>query len=300
MTAPSLAAQQTALLDALLLNTIDLIALDAEFIWASGLKRSKNAASLLRGLRAYRAHAHVQCVAALQASHPALQQLLGEDNFAHLAQNFWQAQPPERGDLARWGEGLPAFLQHLPSLKELLAEHAYLPDVAQLEWALHRAATTADSALDRASFSKLATMAPEALTLRLSPGCFLQTSAFPTAAILQLHRPQDAAMHMQARATVAQGWALDAGRKFHALVWRRGFQPCVRTVGSAEAALIAALLAKQSLIRALDAALACDASFDFSAWLQSQVGSEDQGGLVIAVQSLQAVPHAHLARRADH
>jgi hypothetical protein len=287
MKAPSLQIQQTALLDALLFNTPKSIALSADFIRAIGLKSTKNTVFLERGLGAYRAHAQAQSVAAMQACYPVLEQLLGDQNFAHLAQDFWQAMPPERGDVAQWGAALPEFLRSFPALQGLIAEHAYLPDVAQLEWALHLAATAPDTELDRASIALMTEHEPSALSLGLSGGCFLQASAFPTAAIVQLHRAQDAAVHAQAREAVQRG--LDHSRSpevFHALVWRRGLAPAVRPVEPAEAALIAALLAQQSLAAALDAAFAVDAQFDVSAWLQAQIQDPSRHGLMTGVVRL--------------
>lgn len=276
--------QQTELLDLLSENTINSIALGAYFTRANAQNSFKNTALHTRGLRAYRANAQVLATAALQASYPVLQQLLGEENFRHIAQDFWQAAPPVRGDLAQWGGELAAFVQDHPNLKELLVEHAYMPDVARLEWALHRAATAQDAQLDTASFVRLSEDAPETITLRLSEGCFLQSSAFPTAAIVQLHRPQDAEVHDSTRLIVAQALAAPPSgtSRFHALAWRQGFQPCVRPLSKAEAAMLGALLAQQSLGTALDAAVSSEAHFDFSVWLQAQVAH----GLVIGVSSM--------------
>jgi hypothetical protein len=277
----TVAQQQAALLEALLLKTTNFIALSADSTRANALKSLKNTPLLMRGLQAYRANAKALSEAALSASHPVLRQLIGEDNFRHLAQEMWRALPPERGDVAQWGGALPEFLQRLPGIQALLAEHAYLPDVAQLEWALHSAATAPDSLLDAPSFSLLSSHSADLLQLHLCDGCVLQTSAFPAAAIVQLHRKQDAVAHEQARQAIAEH---QAGSPCHALVWRQGWAPRVRMACAAEAALISSTLAGQPLALALDAALAIDAHFDFSHWLSAEV----QSGLLIGVLAL---PH---------
>ncbi|MBS7806080.1 DNA-binding domain-containing protein [Variovorax sp. PCZ-1] len=269
-----LAAQQTALLDLLHLNTIDLIASCADSMPANGHISLKNSASALRGLRAYRANAQELSVQALQASYPTLQQLLGEENFSHLAQDFWQAMPPVRGDLAQWGGELAAFLSQVPALQALLAEHAYLPDVARVEWALHQAATASDAVLDAESFQRLATQDPAQLRLQFSPGCALLRSAYPVVALVKLHDARASDLHGAAREQISNGEAQTA------LIWRRGFRPMLERTDAASAALIEATLDGHSLSQALDAAMAQAADFDFSAWLSISV----QTGLLIGVR----------------
>lgn len=270
-----LAAQQTALLDALNLFTTDLIAIRADSMPANGHICFKNPASTLRGLRAYRANAQELSAQALQAAYPTLQQLLGVENFAHLAQNFWQTHPPERGDLAQWGQGLAAYLAQVPQLQALLAEHAYLPDVARVEWALHVAATASDAALDAQSFQWMASHDPAQLRLQLSPGCALLRSAYPVVAIVQLHDTRYSDAHAAARETIAKREPQTA------LIWRQGFRPMLGLSDAALASLIEASLQGESLAAALDAALAQTPDFDFSAWLADSV----QMGLLLGLHS---------------
>ncbi len=120
-----LAAAQTALLDLLHLNTINSIAFSADSIAATAHFSFKNPEQTQRGLRAYRANAQELAASALQASYPVMQQLLGEENFRHLAQSMWQALPPQRGDLAQWGGALAAYLRDVPQLQALLSEHPF-------------------------------------------------------------------------------------------------------------------------------------------------------------------------------
>ncbi len=270
---PSLAMQQTALLDLLHSHTINSVANYADFIRENGLFSSKNLATELRGLRAYRANAQALSASALQASYPVLQQLMGEENFQHLAQDAWQARPPERGDLAQWGGMLPAYLQQVPQLQALLREHPFLPDVARVEWALHEAATAADADLDAASFQWLASQDPAQLRLLLSPGCTVLPSIYPVVSLIQLHDPRASALHEGARAAIA------ASEPQTALIWRQGLRPMLSGADAASATLVEAALQGLPLSTALDAALALSADFDFSAWLRESV----QTGLLIGV-----------------
>ncbi|NJS35385.1 MAG: DUF2063 domain-containing protein [Brachymonas sp.] len=218
----TLAAQQTALLDLFALKTPDLIALRAYSMPENGHFSFKNPAATVRGLRAYRANAQEISERALKSVYPVMAQLLGDENFAHLAHGLWQTKPPERGDLAQWGQGLAAYLAHVPQLQTLLAEHAYLPDVARVEWALHVAATATDAALDGESFQLLASHDPAQLRLMLCPGCFIVRSAFPVVAIHQLHDARTEQLHAAAREAIAQHepQSRSFGGKAFARCWR--------------------------------------------------------------------------------
>jgi hypothetical protein len=117
-----------------------------------------------RGLAAYRNNLRALSAQALAVPYARLRESLGEDDFAVLAWSFWRAHPPERGDLAQWGEVLPNFLV------ERAGEDSGLPDLARLDWALHVAERAADADLDAASLARLGDTPPEQLWLQLRPG----------------------------------------------------------------------------------------------------------------------------------
>ena len=267
----TLAREQTALLDLLHLNTIDLIALSAYSVPANGHFSLKNPEQMLRGLRAYRANAQAQCEISLQAVYPILQQLLGEENFMRLAQDFWADMPPTRGDLAQWGGDLAVYLAQVPQLQELLQDCPFLPDVARLEYALHCAATATDAVLDLQSFEVLAQEEPSDLGLHLTPGCALLRSAHPVVSIARLHDARLSDAHEAARVAITEGASQNA------LIWRCGFRPMFEAIDAAPAALIEATLQGQSIALALDAALSQASDFDLQAWLAASV----QSGLLI-------------------
>lgn len=217
-----------------------------------------------RGLAAYRANAHASAERALQAAYPVIAQLMGEDNFQYLARDFWHRHPPQRGDLAQWGNDLPAFL----ATSEQLADTPYLADVAHIEWALHRCGGAADCAQDSASFAALAQHAPEALSVLIAPGATVLASPYPAAAVVLAHQGQGSMEHAAAL------W--HAGVAQTALVWRQGFVPRLRVLHDAETAFASAACAGHTLAYALDLA---HPDFDFSKWLANQV----QNGLLLGV-----------------
>ena len=252
----ALAAQQQALLDALL-------------VWPRDDDVEKRAISVsrtgARGLKAYQANGHALAERALQAAYPVVTQLLGAESLQALARAFWHAQPPRCGDMAQWGEGLAAFL----GASAQLAETPYLADVARVEWALHTCASAADQAADPASFALLMTHDPAELRLVLAPGCQVLTSAWPVASLMDAHRlgnPSLAEAGQRVREAVAET----------ALVWRAGLRPAVREARAGEAAWVAALLAGQTLAPALDGAPA----LDFNAWLPHAVQTQLLLGVV--------------------
>jgi hypothetical protein len=186
-----------------------------------------------------------------------LQQLIGEKNFRHIAQDFWQAMPPERGDLAQWGRTLPEYLPQVPQLQALLQDHPYVADVARAEWALHVAGTASDAELDAPSFQLLAEHDPAQLRLI--------RSAFPVVALIQLHDARASNMHEAAREAIAKG------EPQIALIWRKGLRPVIGSIDLATVAFIEATLQGQPLSAALDIAFEQNPDFDFSAWLAAQV-----------------------------
>ena len=137
-----------------------------------------------RGLQAYQSHGLALAERALGAAYPVIAQLMGDENFAALAQHFWRQKPPTCGDLAQWGKGLANFLSVAPQL----AAEPFLADVARVEWALHRASFAADASADMASFACLSAGAPATPSLTLSPGVWLLASAFPVVSLIHANR----------------------------------------------------------------------------------------------------------------
>lgn len=226
-----------------------------------------------RGLQAYQANGLALAERALAAAYPVVSQLVGTESFAPLARYFWRQQPPQRGDMAQWGGALADFLDAAPQL----AEEPFLGDVARVEWALHCASSAQDAQSDLASFSLLSSGKPERVTLSLSHGVAVFASPYPVVSLVNAHllnHPSLAEAAAQLQSRVAE----------HALVWRQGFKPRVRTSGAAEHALVLALQVGVTLEQALDAAFEKSISepFDFNQWL----GQAVQTGLVIAARQL--------------
>jgi len=217
-------------------------------------------ARLLRGWQAYQANGGASAERALAQRCPTVQALLGEASFAALSRAFWHAQPPQRGDLAEFGDKLPAFIE----ASEQLADVPYLADCARLDGLVARCEQAADGVCDTASLALLAEVDPAALSLVLVPAVALLSSAWPVASLWLAHRPSDDAA---ARLDAARA-ALAEGRGEHALVWRDGWRARVQAVGEADARWTQALLDGRPLSEASDRA---GGGFAFEPWLLQAV-----------------------------
>ncbi len=233
-------------------------------------------AQLQRGLQVYLANAGALAERALAAAYPVTQQLLGADSFAQLARALWLRQPPPVGDAGAFGAGLSDYLADFVAGGVrgggASSPEPYLPDLARLEWAVHRATTAADAADAGATphaFDRLADTDPATLWLLPRPGTALLQSAHPVASIWLAHQhaadAADAADGTPDRFADARA-ALACGRGESALVWRQGWQVRVAVLDDADATFTRLLLQGTSLGAALSAP-SDRPGFDFDAWL---------------------------------
>jgi Putative DNA-binding domain len=262
--APTLAAQQQALLAALFVRPIESVAADA-------IKTVADHAYFTgaRGLKAYQSNGLALADRTLRGAYPVMAQLLGDESFTLLAHDFWRRHPPVRGDLTQWGGELAGFVQ----CNAQLVEEPYLGDVCRVEWALHQAAGAADREPDLSTFTLLSTNEPDALTLVLSSGVAVISSVYPVASIVTAHLNHSPAFDEVGR-------RLREGVFESALVWRQGFRPQVAACSPAQATFVAAVQSGASLLLALTGA----GDFSFNDWLTAAV----QSGLVLGARPIQA------------
>ena len=274
----SLMRQQQALLAALLAPQAQSLATTADLLG----ELDPHDPLTRRGLMAYQANGHSLAQRSLSAAYPAIEMMLGSENFNALARDLWHRHPPTAGDLARWGATLPELI----ACAQTLNDAPYLADVARAEWALHRVATAADAAPDLASFAQLASGDATGLALTLAPGTELVHSRFPVATLVMSHRFGEPTLTEAAE-------KLRKGEAETALIWRAGLRPRLALVTPPEAALLQATLNGQDLPSALDAALAQDDAqaprFDFTPWITQAV----QQGLVIGIADTTNPHHLH-------
>lgn len=250
-----LAEQQRALLDALLQPRPPEVADPLEAL----------------GLGVYRANAHAHAERALAAAFPVVCALVGDGGAVPLARALWHHAPPERGDLACWGDALADFI----AAEQAFADMPWLPDVARIEWAIHRAHHADGRSSDPVSFERLLHEDPDRLHLILAPGTGLIQSRWPVLAVVEAHQPGGPDL-----ATVGEGLRTGPGETVR--VWRHGWTVRTTRLGTDDAAFERALLDGCSLGAALE-----HSPTDIGRWLPQAVAD----GLLLGVADHGASPH---------
>jgi hypothetical protein len=128
----------------------------------------------------YRGNLHANAAKALAGAYPVVRKIVGEEFFDATVREFARRHPSLHGDLNRYGERFAEFLERFPHTADL----AYLPDVARMEWLVHRAYFAADPApFDLSGLDERALLRP-----KLAPACALMQSAWPLARIWTIHQ----------------------------------------------------------------------------------------------------------------
>lgn len=252
--APGLLAQQQALLDAIWASADSSIAID--YIAKNAFKSSG------RGLKTYQSNGHALAQRVLAAAYPVVTDVLSDDSMGQLARALWHAHPPTRGDLAWWGDALPAFMAASPQLASL----PWLPDLARLEWALHTALAAPEAiapADGLASLNRLTTDDPATLKLTWAAATRVLTldwNVWPIWDAHTQHPPDARAQALHALGVDAAQWAVP--HTTQVLLWRPVHTPHCLPVSPDDARFVQALLDGASLLTALE-----QADPGFAQWL---------------------------------
>jgi hypothetical protein len=219
-----------------------------------------DAALLERRLAIYRANMVASADKALTAACPVLRQVVGAEFFHALARAYQRAHPSASGDLGDFGAGFPDFLAAFEHTRSL----PYLPDLARLEWAAHRAYGAADAVpWDPAALSAVDPDRQEQIRFTWSPGLAVVESAYPVVRIWTIHQPGHAGE-----------FQVDWDAAERALVARDGFAVTVAAIGPGDAAFLVASLAGARLGDAAAAALQADPLFDLATLLGRAIRSQ--------------------------
>ena len=139
-----------------------------------------------RGVEVYRNNYRGNLQDTLAGAYPVIEQLVGKDFFRLLARRYIEQYPSRSGNLHHYGAEMTDFVAAFEPVQEL----PYLPDVAVLEWACHRAYFADDAATF--DIARLAQVPPEQyadLILYTHPACHLVRSRYPVATIWRAHQP---------------------------------------------------------------------------------------------------------------
>jgi hypothetical protein len=191
---------------------------------------------------------------ALAGAYPVVEQLVGKDFFRLVTRQYIGAHASRSGDLHRYGAEMAGFLASFERARGLV----YLPDVAALEWACHRAYFADDAvALDLGKLARIPAERYPELRLHIHPACRLLRSAYPIAAIWRAHQP-GAGSDFRID--------LDAGA-CNALVSRKDDVVLVGELSDAEAAWLESIQSGASLGTATDGVLERHSDFDLQSTL---------------------------------
>ncbi len=208
-----------------------------------------------RHLQVYRNNTFANLTDALRAVYPVIERLVGAGFFDYLADQYIRSHPPRSGNLHDFGLELAGFVAGFEPARALV----YLPDVARLEWAWHRAFHAADAEpLDPA---RLAILTPEEynrLRFSLHPSAQLIASDYPILRIWEANQ-QD----QDSDATIN----LDAGDE-RLLVIRRRLEVLIERIPPGDYQLLEGCRRGASFEAACEQALAAEPGLDLAAVLR--------------------------------
>jgi uncharacterized protein (UPF0276 family) len=193
----------------------------------------------------------------LSNAYPVLRQLVGEEFFTALTRAYGMAHPSNDPDLNQFGAGFAEFLEKF----EHVQEWPYFPDMARLEWAVHRAHYAGDApGIDAAALTSLSPEDFESARVTLHPSCVAFQSPFAVVPLWFAHQEEGGAFP----ADMAQASAAWVARP----QWKTLVRPA--TVGAV--ATLTALAQGAAFGPALDAGFDAEENFDVGAtlalWLQ--------------------------------
>lgn len=224
-----------------------------------------DAAHAQRRLAIYRANVAVAAARALGAAYPVARQSVGDEFFDALARQYLAAYPSTSGDLNDFGDRFPDFAAGFGPLVNL----PWLPDLARLEWAVHRAHGAADAVPIDAAALAVAHATPR---LHLADGTAVIESPWPVLRVWEVHQPGH-------DGPFAVDWTIAQC----ALVARAGLRVTATALTAGEAAFVRATLAGAGLVAAAEAALERHPDTDLDGLLQRLVVA----GLVTHLSNLE-------------
>ena len=226
---------------------------DAGRTAATGRWLAGDAGHVDRRVAIYRANMVAAADKALSAAYPVTRQVVGDEFFHGLAREYQRGTPSTSGDLNDFGATFAGFLARFEHTQSL----PYLPDLARLEWAAHRAYGAADApAWDAGTLGAVEPERQAEIRFQWSPGLAIVASGYPVVRIWTIHQPG-----------YDGEFSVDWERAETALVARDGFAVTVSECGAGDAAFLGASLDGAPLGDAAATALQRHPEFDLGALL---------------------------------
>jgi hypothetical protein len=221
-----------------------------------------------RRLAIYRANVAAAAAKAMMAAYPVVRALVGDEFFGGLTRAYSRAFPSASGDLGDFGQDFASFLQTFEHAQSL----PYLPDVARLEWRVHRAYGAVDAgAFDFGALASVPTERQGEIIFRWAAGTAIVASPHPVVQLWRVHQPGFDGQ-----------FAVDWSSGEIACIARDGFEVSVSAITTGDAAFIDSSLAGAPFGLACEAALAADPAFDPGRLLQRAIASRLLTGFTLA------------------
>lgn len=214
----------------------------------------------LARLAVYRGNIAGNTHKALADAYPVVVKIVGAEFFEGLAREYLRCYPSVSGDLNEYGGEFARFVAGFSHTLDL----PYLPDVARLEWLVHRAHYAADAQpFDATRLAAISADAWSGLRPLLAPACALLESPWPLARVWEVHQDDYAGEFAV---------DLDAGPS-RVLIQRPRFRVEVAAVAPGAYKFLQGAEHGDSVAAALAAALGADAGFDLAAALAAWVAA---------------------------
>lgn len=202
----------------------------------------------------------------LSAAFPVIRQLVGEEFFAALARAYGMVHPSDNPDLNRFGATFAGFLGRFPHV----ADYPYLPDMARLEWSLHRAHYAPDASAIGAE--ELAGLSPDAFeAARYALNGVLFESGMAIVPLWLAHQEGSGA-----------GFPANIDGASAAVIARPAWKTVLLPLDPAAHAALGAIAGGASMGQALDAAFELDEEFDIAShlgqWISHSLLSQPGNG----------------------
>ena len=211
-------------------------------------------------LQIYRNNVISGQVGALKTTYPVIARLVGDEFFGYLARQYLKDNRSQTGNLNDLGHNFDSFLTTFPGTDELV----YLPDVAKLEWAIHRILlATVRSPMGLDPLSKISDTRYGELGFVIQPASCLVSSVYPVLQIWQVNQEDfhgDVAVNL-------------SGGGVELLVIRRGLEIEFESLTAGEYCLLKALSEKQPFSKACEFPLKAQPDLDLVSCLQRYVAS---------------------------
>lgn len=227
-----------------------------------------DADSIEQRLTIYRDNVVASATKALAAAHPVLRRVVGAEAFDGLVRSYQELRPSSSGDLNDYGADFASVLVASPRTRSMPC----LPDLARLEWLVHRAYGAEDAkAWDPAELASLEPERQDSIRFDWAAGTAVFESAYPLARIWAIHQ-----------AGYEGEFSVDWSARETSLVAREGLHVTVSALAAGDAAFMVKALEGASLGVCAGVALEVDPGFDLGAMLSRTIAAGLVCGLTTA------------------